>query len=239
MLVKQFVSGFVIVAIAMLAAIAPVKSAFLDLDLTEPAVTTFTNGNRIVRFVEMQHVAKPEFYQSVKALVISSKTEGFVLFYEFIDFYELDDFGQRKVRKAVGFLPMPDIYGTIFEADTDDSIVVQNNDLFLGLVNNLDFNVDLSAQEFLAAVENRFGTIKLDSSDHNTPIDEFAPKPLTLPGLQDIVIEHRNELLARATAQSEYEKTIILYGAAHREGFFDAISRLEKGWTIRADNEDL
>ncbi len=217
----------VLAGIYGLASAAPLE---LYPDPVTPEVTTFTNGNKTVRFVAMEHVALPEFYGAVKNIVARSKADNFVLFYEFIDFYQLDDIGQRKIRKAIGFLPMPDIYEKIIKQGSDEPYVVQRNDIFLGLGKGPDINVDISPQDFLNAIEQRFGPVVLDKKDFDTSIKEAAPEPLALPELGDIVLKRRNEILAAAIAQADYRKFIVLYGAGHRDGLLSALRKLDAAW---------
>ena len=222
--------ALIVCVLARVHALADAGSAVLDLDRVTPEVTTFTNGNKTVRFVAMQHVALPEFYSAVKNIVARSKANDFVLFYEFINFYLLDDIGQRKIRKAIGFLPMPDIYEEIFRLGSDEPYVAQRNEIFLGLGDGPDVNVDISPQDFLNAIEQRFGPVNLGKKDFDTSIGEFAPEPLSLPGLDDIVLKRRNEILAGAVAQADYRKIIVLYGAGHREGFLSELRKLDTTW---------
>lgn len=64
----------------------------------------------------MQHAAQPGYYDAAAEEVRSAKTGGYVHFYEFVDMYELDDTGQRKVRRVTQSLPMPELYATLAEA---------------------------------------------------------------------------------------------------------------------------
>jgi hypothetical protein len=88
----------------------------VDLAATAPCINDYTNGERRVRLIGMQHVAQPGYYDAAAEEVRSAKTGGYVHFYEFVDMYELDDTGQRKVRRVTQSLPMPELYATLAEA---------------------------------------------------------------------------------------------------------------------------
>ncbi len=92
----------------------------------------------------MSHIASPSFYRQVQKNIATAKNDGYVLFYEGVRAgtpENMEDFNE-----ALGIDMTPTLYTSISELY---GITAQNNDDFLGIVNDNDENVDLSIDEIM------------------------------------------------------------------------------------------
>ena len=207
-----------------------------DFEATAPAVSDYTDGTRLVRFVAMQHVAPPAYYDAAKDVLRGAQLDGYVHFYEFVDMYQLDDLSQRKIRKLTQFLPMPDVYATVAQqigAQLGTELAAQQFDDFVGLVNDRDVNADITPEEFLRRVEEAVGTIELTAEDRSTPLTEPVSAAIPPEQWMPVVLGSRNAHLAECVHGAADERIVISYGAAHEPGWLAEMQKLDARW-IRA-----
>jgi hypothetical protein len=204
-----------------------------DFTLTAPAVTDYTNGSREIRFVAMQHIATKAFYDAAIAIVREAQEAGAIHFYEFIDLYRLSDTDQRKVRKVMQFLPMPDVYAslaTAIGAQLDLPLVAQSFTDLVGLVNETDVNADIEPQEFLRRLEAAVGPIELRQEDLDTPIGEAVSEGVPQERWMAAALDSRNVDLAASIRAAPHERIVITYGAAHEPGWLAEMRKLDPTW---------
>lgn len=207
-----------------------------DMQATAPIVTDYACGDRRVRFIAMQHVAQPVFYAAANAEIRRAKEDGYVHFYEWIDLYELDDVGQRKVRRLTATLPMPDCYAAVARETGERlglDLVAQDTEAMLGLVNDLDVCADISPQEFLLRVEEATGGIELRPEDLEIPLTESVGDPIPPKLWMSAVLDSRNVDLAEKVDTAPHERIVITFGSAHEPGWLEEM-RLRDGRWARA-----
>lgn len=197
---------------------------------TKVSYTDYMNKTKQIRFVKMHHIGKPEFYTNVVKTISLAKKEGYVLYYEWVDFDKATDVEKRKLRKLFGFIPSPEGYRMLIEQLGDTSLIVQDNKLFLNLENNKDFVVDLTPQEILDKYETKYGPLVLTEEDKHTPLTEFIEVKLPQKQIDDVLLHFRNEHLAKTIQESNYPKTVVLYGKAHEIGLYNLLKRLDSHW---------
>jgi len=210
--------------------------ADLDLTVTTPRVADYTNGVRHVRFVAMQHIGRPEYYASARAIVRDAQRAGGVHFYEFIDMYLLGETEQRKVRRLTQFLPMPDVYSVVAETvgrHLGIELVAQQTRDLVGLVDGSDVNADISPFEFLARVEAVLGAIELDEEDLRTPLTQPIARGLPEEQWIPILLDSRNVDLAHLVHAAPHEKIVVTYGAGHEAGWLAELQALDPSWVSR------
>lgn len=204
-----------------------------DLQAGAPAVTDYACGDRRARFVAMQHIASPAFYAAAAGEVRRAKEDGYVHFYEWVDLYELDETGQRKIRRLTQVLPMPDVYAHVARElgrQFGLELVAQDNRALLGLVNDRDVCADVSPQEFLRRVEDAVGEIELRPEDLETPLTEPVSDPIPQKRWIGAVLDSRNGDLAEAVHGSGHERIVITFGAAHEPGWLAEMRRRDPAW---------
>lgn len=139
------------------------------LQATEAEYADYKSESKQIRFVPMSHVSTRAFYSDVEKQVKEAKEDGYVLFYEYVDFDKASETEKRKLRKMVGFIPSPEGYQKLLGNLDKEKYAIQENEQFLHQVNDLDFNVDVSPQDILNEYEKRYGELVLTEEDMNTP----------------------------------------------------------------------
>lgn len=178
-----------------------------------------------VRFIGMSHIASPEFYENVRRSVYNAKKEGYALVYEYVDYKQFDDSLIRKMRRIIGFLPNAKVYERILNVLTERGYQIQNNELFKNQYNNLDFNLDISAAELVKAYEDKYGIIKLKQEDFDKDLTKTVKPLASLNKLNAIILDYRNEQLAKKIEALPYAKILVLYGDMHKEGLLDELKK--------------
>jgi len=206
----------------------PVDASVFEVtgDETDPLTITFSNGDKTVTFIPMIHIATPAFYEAAAEKVKEQKEDGATLYYEFIDFDALDEENKRKVRAMVAILPTPDFYAELSE----DGYVGQNPDDFLGLVNDKDVNVDVTAMELIEAYEEEFGPIEVTGEDATSDLSEMATTILPPENTERIIIGARNQKVAEALHNRPDTDIVLLFGAGHGPGMFADLKALDPSW---------
>ncbi|MCT4639754.1 MAG: hypothetical protein N4A72_18795 [Bacteroidales bacterium] len=199
---------------------------------TEVVKTVITDGKKRVEYIDMIHISNNTFYNNVKEEVEKAKNRGYVLFYEYIDYTTVEGELALKSRKFAGFLPSEEGYAKVAKPLIDKGYVVQKNSMFLNLVNNKDFRVDVTPQQMVDKYEKLYGVIELDEEDINTPIGEAIRNILPSKKTEQVILDYRNNYLAEAINNSEYDKIIVLYGAAHRKGLIQELRKLNNNWRV-------
>lgn len=193
---------------------------------SEPLVVEFSNGTKTVTYIPMIHIAKEEFYKGVADEVREAKKQGATLFYEYVDFDTLSEADKRKARRMVGILPTPEQYAEIAEGT---GYVGQSNDDYLGLVNDKDVDVDITAEDLIAAYEDKFGPIEVTGEDATSDLSEPATSVLPQDQVQQVVLDARNQVVADAIAQGP-DTVVLLFGAAHGPGIFADLQAQDPNW---------
>lgn len=92
----------------------------------------------------MSHIASSEFYEWVKNDIIKAKKDDFVLYFEWVQPGSTEN--MEKFNTALGVKFDAGVYDNLSKLY---GIVAQDNELFLGLENNKDYNVDLSIDDIM------------------------------------------------------------------------------------------
>lgn len=193
---------------------------------SDPLTVEFSNGAKTVTYIPMIHIGTPEFYKAVAAKVTEEKKNGAVLYYEFIDFDVLDDPSKRKARALVGILPTPHQYDEL----SGDGYIGQPNDDFLGLINDKDLNVDLTAEELIEAYETRFGPIEVTGPDASSDLSEMATVIMPGENVNKVVLEERNKKIGDAISNGPDSHIVLLFGGAHGPGIFAELQTRDSAW---------
>lgn len=191
----------------------------------------YKNGTRTVLFVGMQHLALPEFFTNVAKLVDSVKAKNGYLFYELIDDSNVTDTDLRKFRKFIGILPSANNYAVTYPACTEIGMVGQDNKLFLqtkGGINN--FNADYTLGKMIETYETKYGKIVLTEKDKSTPLSQSTPDILPTDNVNYVIVDARNENLARFINSTAYNDIIVTYGSNHKDGVLRELQKLDAKW---------
>lgn len=201
-----------------------------QLSNTDVNYTQYTNGEKEYLFVEMTHFAKPTFYQNVENSIEYAKENDYVLFYEYLDIDKGTDLEKRKLKEMTGLVPSPEGYALMLKPLLDQGYAIQDNDQFLGKVNDLDFNADVDLSTLLAAYEEKYGEIVITEENQNAPIMQAIKPSIPQEQTMSIIRDFRNAELAKMISDSEYDKIVVVYGAAHRPGLLEELQKIDSNW---------
>lgn len=196
---------------------------------TKVEAVDFSSNKKSVHFIDMIHLGQQEFYDNVAQEVKRYKENGYVLFYEWIDYEMADTLTLRKTKKIVGMIPSKKGYSLMIEKIEVEGVVFQENEQFMNQINSLDFNVDITAQELIQEYEKRHGEILLSNEDLLVPLyGDFSFN--NNKSVMDIILNHRNKVVAENIQHSKYDKIIVMYGADHQKGILQELQKIDSSW---------
>lgn len=129
-------------------------------------IFTISNWEKIVVFQAMSHIWTFEFYQKVKDNIIKQKNNWYVLYFEWVR--EWSKKNQDAFNKALWIKFDQKTYENVSKLYW---LINQDNEMFLWLVNDLDYNVDISIDEIME----KYNKLKIDlwvwNRTYSQPID--------------------------------------------------------------------
>ena len=220
------------------------------------------NGEKIILFQWMSHIASPSFYSQVQSNIQWWKTEGAVLFFEGVR--PGTEENAKKFNKLIGVEFDADIYKNFSKLY---GLVPQKNEDFLWLANNKDFNVDLSIDEVMSIYETRFPDTDYDAKEAidisgqvAMLLENLKPRELSVlvyfnqaivntiiksegirtwlleisgnTNIFDIILDDRNSHVVSELESSSEEFIIVLYGLMHFEGIYEELRKNDPSWRI-------
>lgn len=127
---------------------------------------TISNWKKTVVFQAMSHIWSKDFYESIKNNLINHKKNWYVYYFEGV--WPWSEKNYQKFDKAIWIKFDKDLYKNFSELYW---VTYQDNSIFLWLVNDKDYNVDVTIDQIIALYEK----IKTRASTKNnimqTPID--------------------------------------------------------------------
>ena len=105
---------------------------------------TLSNGEKTVQFQTMSHIASENFYWQVKQNIFYAKKQDFVLFYEWV--LPGTEENQQDFNSIMWINFQPGLYENLSKIY---GVVAQDNDIFLSLHNEEDYNIDISIDEIM------------------------------------------------------------------------------------------
>lgn len=105
---------------------------------------TLTNGTQTIVFQAMSHIASSDFYANVSRDIRGYKQQWYVLYYEWVR--PGSEENSDAFNEALGINFEPELYDNFSKLYW---VVAQNNNDFLDLENNLDFNIDIDIDQIM------------------------------------------------------------------------------------------
>jgi len=104
-----------------------------------------SNQKQTIVFQTMSHIASDSFYQQVARDIARLKRDDYVLYYEWVKPGAQENAAAFNAALGINF--EPELYENFSKLY---GVSAQNNDDFLGLVNNLDYNIDIDINEIMS-----------------------------------------------------------------------------------------
>lgn len=190
--------------------------------------TNITNSKKKVRFIGMTDIGQPQFYENSKKVIAEAKNEGYVIFYENTNFENLPDSSLRKLRKLYGYVPSKSIKEKQYKQLINKGYELRDDKKYLN--SSTDKLVDISGEEIIAEYEKRYGKIQLTEKDKSLALNRKLPLIMLSPNANTVIIEYRNQQLAKQIQESTYEKIIVLYDFKNLEGLSNELKKLDQSY---------
>ncbi|MDD2907950.1 MAG: hypothetical protein PHH98_04885 [Candidatus Gracilibacteria bacterium] len=170
------ISIFILVTTSILGGLTYLSNEIYKAKMPE---YTISNGEKTVKFQAMVHIGSESFYNQVKENLKKYKEEGGVYFFEGV-----------KPGTQENMSAFNDAIGIEFDTDLYENfsklygVTFQDTESFLGIVNDLDFNVDVDIDEIIRLYKEK-NTIEENNKPYSPPIDANKEILNTLSNLNE------------------------------------------------------
>ncbi|KQT17508.1 hypothetical protein ASG31_08865 [Chryseobacterium sp. Leaf404] len=203
------------------------------------SVSKFNFKDKQIVFFPMHHIGTQNFYSDVNTKIDSLQKLGFFFYLENVTSKSSDKQDLMKLRKIMGMGLPNGGYEKIL-----DSIMLEKNlkftkeikfqpayaDWRLNSINSK--NVDATVPELIKFYESKYGEIKLEECDLNTPditnSTKCSYRKNERKAYQILVLNYRNNLIANKINDNSKQKIALIYGAGHYDGIKKLLDSLEK-----------
>ncbi len=140
----------------------------------------------------------------------------------------------RKLRKMLGFFPDTLKYAQHFHEKGFFKNTIDQPRFHELKTDERDLNVDVSITGMVNEYERRYGFIELTATDFSMPLSAAAgyvrSQKLPTKNVKDVIINYRDEYLAREIEASKADKIVVIYGLMHVDGTFEQLQKLNPSW---------
>jgi hypothetical protein len=180
---------------------------------------TISNWKKEIIFQEMSHIWAKSFYGEVKKNLLSYKKDSFVYFYEWVKPGREEN--HTKFNKAMWIKFDEDLYKNFSKLYW---VSFQDNSIYLGLINELDFNVDVWIDFIIEQYEKKkplstSQPIKLLNKDVIDINSEIIDKLSSLNERQLKALVFVNKAILNTLIKSDKAQKIITNNFANKELF--------------------
>lgn len=180
---------------------------------------TITNWEKVVKFQAMSHIWTPHFYNQVVENLTNFKKEWWVYFYEWVKPWSKENL--EKFNKAIWIKFDNDLYKNFSKLYW---VTNQDNSIFMWLVNDKDFNVDLNMDEIVQKYEEKISTKPKWEKEFKSKLPLDASKTIidTLAWLNDRelkVLVYINQAILNFIIGSADTQTILTDNFANKDLF--------------------
>lgn len=228
MLYKSFVSYFAYRFSIFLIIITSLLWFFVYYEnIYEPALLpefTISNWDKTVVFQWMAHIWSDQFYKNIAQNVSNYKKQWYVLFYEWVRPWNKEN--SEKLNKLMWVEFNKKTYVNLSKIYW---LRAQNNQEFLNLVNDKDYNVDVSMDEIITDYEKKYWPVK----DKKTLLNSKNTNPIKVDSAVEEIINNItpreleilkaiNRAMMNMIVKSEWLQEAILQWTQQKD-FFDII----------------
>ncbi len=177
---------------------------------------TISNWTKVVKFQAMSHIWTKNFYNQVKENIKQFKKEWAVYFYEWVRPWTKEN--SEKFNQAIWIKFDKDLYKNFSKLYWVEN---QQNENFLWLINNKDFNVDLNIDDIINLYEKK----NLKSTKWKIPIDASKEIIKTLSQLNDKelkILVYINKAILNFIISNETTQNFLTEKFSNK-GLFDVI----------------
>jgi hypothetical protein len=187
----------------------------------------YSYEDKSIIFTPLVHFGRKEFYANLKDSIVSWKKNDYTIFYEQIGsgqtFLGLDSVSFDRLRRKFRHIDGGNVGSAEdYEKELQEVFkkgIAQPKYEDLG-IDSTDVHADITFTDLVAQLEGLYGEIILDSCDYATHLDSTytCSKGMKTKKLDPIYVDYRNQFVIDQVTNSEHDKIVILFGAAHRKG---------------------
>jgi hypothetical protein len=178
---------------------------------------TISNWDKTIKFQAMSHIWTQNFYNTVKQNLIKYKKQWAVYFFEWVKPWKKVNL--EKFNNAIWVKFDKDLYKNFSKLYW---VTNQNNNLFLGQVNNLDFNVDINIDQIIDLYEIKISNKKIENKKTNLPIDANKEIINTLSQLNEKelkILVYINQAILNFIISNETTQSFLTENFSNKELF--------------------
>ena len=177
-----------------------------------------SNWEKKIIFQAMSHIWSKNFYEQIKQNLIKAKKEWYVYYYEWVKDWTKKN--KENFNKAIWIKFDPNLYKNFSKLYW---VTHQDNSIYYNLVNNLDFNVDLTIDEIMKyydKLENK--NTKKSFLQNEEVVDANAEIIKTLASLNNKELEilrYINKDLLNFIIASDATKNLVMDNFSNKDLF--------------------
>lgn len=162
---------------------------------------TLSNGTQTIHFQSMQHIWSQNFYDNVIENIKEVKSNSWVLYFEWVRPWK-----ETNHDKFNGLLWVK------LDATTYSSIskiywlVEQNNKDFLNIINDKDYNVDISIDDIVNIFEKKYWKVKTISNTSSWKVEEDW-----VVNVEKITNESTKKLIEKFDELDDNQRKVLIY----------------------------
>jgi hypothetical protein len=234
---------------------------FIEYQYISPGIVsdiTLTNSTQEVIFIEMSHIATPEFYSAKKATIATLAQSGYIILVEGVKPGTTEN--QAIFNQSMGFDFTPTLYAGI--ADLIGLHSQDNKDLYAGIATGSLVSIDLSIDDLVrlmgTGTTTTTGSLRNIESEiqsavsmlsgqervfigwvargvlswslkQSDSIDAFLTSSAQ-PQLFTTIIDRRNDSIVDYIVSHPKQKIAVVYGALHFNGVYEALQKIDPKW---------
>jgi hypothetical protein len=258
---KNMLYRYSIMTMSIFGFLTTVSLGFFQYQHSFPGVIsdiTLSHSWQQVIFIQMSHIATPEFYQSKHKIIQTLAQSGYTILTEWVRPGTPEN--QKKFDQALGFTLTHDLYGEVASLIGLQS--QDNRTLYAGIstgsLRSVDLSIDdivwflgtgsLSASGSSLDISSLSGTIALLTPRERTWLSWVARWVLsyslkyssdmiqditpTDPTLWTSIIDRRNDAIVDYIRNHPTENIVIVYGALHFNWVYGALQKIDPNWKI-------
>ncbi len=201
-------------------------------------VVKYTNDKKIIAYLPMVHISKPEFYAKIKRSVDSLRLLDYAVFYESISPDKgLDSIQEiqlwKKFRKVTGFVPYYENH-ELFKSLNIKGFIKQSFEN-TGVDKTTDVRADLSLNELISLYEQEKGEIMLSDYDLQVPLSKkYKQGKINKENSHFLIDSLRNDNLFKTVSESKSKKIAIVYGKLHMYSLFRKLHENDSLWHYKS-----
>lgn len=184
-----------------------------EIDPAKMPEFTITNWEKTVIFQAMSHVWSEDFYQTIKQNLTEAKQNWYVYFFEWVRPGTPEN--SQKFNRAMGIEFNKELYPNFSKLYW---VNYQDNSIYYWLVNDLDFNVDVSIDYIIEEYEE---IVARSSWNLNIPDENAVPIDVT------------SEIIKTLSSLNERELKVLVY---INQAILNFIIKSEKTQNLIASN---